>query len=48
VRLQRRGSAEFVPGAAVACALAVTSVHGTPTDAHQWCRADGITLNEGA
>ncbi len=47
VRLQRRGPAKFAAGAAAACALAVTSLHGKPTDAHQWCRADGITLNEG-
>ncbi|HEX6388925.1 MAG TPA: hypothetical protein VFZ89_05755 [Solirubrobacteraceae bacterium] len=34
----------FAPGAAEACGLLLTRRRGRVTDAHQWCRTDGVTI----
>jgi hypothetical protein len=34
----------FARGAAEACGLLLTRRRGRVTDAHQWCRADGVTI----
>ena len=46
VKVVARGSADFQPGRAEACAVAVDTDHGKVVDTRQWCRADGVELVE--
>ena len=46
VKVVARGSADFLPGQAEACAVAVNTDRGKVVDTRQWCRADGVELVE--
>ena len=46
VKVVARGSADFQPGRAEACAVAVNTDRGNVVEARQWCRADGVELVE--
>lgn len=47
VVLASMGPAAFVPGEANGCALAISFTRAAVTDAHQWCRAEAVTLLAG-
>ena len=46
VKVKARGGADFEPGPAEACAVAVNTDRGTVVDTREWCREDDIELVE--
>ncbi len=46
VRLVARGDQRFDEGTGEICGFARSSLDGIRTDVHQWCRAEGVTIQK--